>query len=80
MKLIWAERLAVNNPLRPLQQRLEMNWYYRRVKLEAEARILEIGCGRGAGAILIKDTAPKAVYRAPRSECMPITSDDIKKI
>ena len=56
MKLNWAERLAVNNPLRPLQQRLEINWYYRRVRLEAESRILEIGCGRGAGALLIKNT------------------------
>ncbi len=34
----------------------------------------------GAGAILIKDTLPKQVYRAPRSECMAITSDEIKKI
>jgi sugar O-acyltransferase (sialic acid O-acetyltransferase NeuD family) len=34
----------------------------------------------GAGAIIIKDTAPKQVYRAPRSECMAITSDEIKKI
>ncbi len=34
----------------------------------------------GAGAILIKDTQPKQVYRAPRSECLGITSDEIKKI
>ncbi len=34
----------------------------------------------GAGAILIKDTMPKQVYRAPRSECMAITSDELKKI
>jgi sugar O-acyltransferase (sialic acid O-acetyltransferase NeuD family) len=34
----------------------------------------------GAGAILIKDTLAKQVYRAPRSECMSITSDELKKI
>jgi len=54
MKLNWAERLAVNNPLRPLQQRLEINWYRRHVDLPKGARILEIGCGRGAGSYLIK--------------------------
>lgn len=56
MKLNWAERLAVNNPLRPVQQRLEINWYRRRVDLPKGARILEIGCGRGAGSYLIKRT------------------------
>lgn len=55
MKLNWAERVAVNNPLRPLQQRLEMNWYQKQVRLEPGARILEIGCGRGAGSLLIKE-------------------------
>lgn len=54
MKLNWAERLAVNNPLRPLQQRLEISWYKKNIKLESGSRILEIGCGRGAGSFLIK--------------------------
>jgi ubiquinone/menaquinone biosynthesis C-methylase UbiE len=53
VKLNWAERWAVNNPLRPLQQRLEMNWFVRRIRLGSGARILEVGCGRGAGARLI---------------------------
>ncbi len=56
MKLNWAERLAVNNPLRPLQQRLEISWYKRWVPIRMGALILEIGCGRGAGAYLIKKT------------------------
>jgi ubiquinone/menaquinone biosynthesis C-methylase UbiE len=55
MKLNWAERLAVNNPLRPLQQRLEITLLKRHLPLKSGLRILEIGCGRGAGARLIKD-------------------------
>ena len=63
MKLNWAERLAVNNPLRPLQQRLEINWYRRNVKLPPGGRILEIGCGRGAGAYLIKQAfSPGSIH------------------
>jgi ubiquinone/menaquinone biosynthesis C-methylase UbiE len=56
MKLNWAERWAVNNPLRVLQQRVEI----RRLKglrlLKPGSVALEIGCGRGAGAgILLKE-------------------------
>lgn len=63
MKLNWAERLAVNNPLRPLQQRLQISWYEKQVRLKPGARILEIGCGRGAGARLIKKSfCPDHIY------------------
>ena len=53
MKLNWAERWVVNNPLRVLQQRLEIRWLKRMMPLEQGATIMEIGCGRGAGAKLI---------------------------
>jgi ubiquinone/menaquinone biosynthesis C-methylase UbiE len=63
MKLNWAERLAVNNPIRPWQQRLEL-WLLRsHMPLEPGARILEVGCGRGAGARLINSRFhPSHVY------------------
>lgn len=53
MKLNWGERLAVNNPVRPLQQSLELRLLMKHLKIKPGARILEIGCGRGAGALLI---------------------------
>ena len=53
MKLNWAERWVVNNPLRVYQQRLEIFFLKKRIKLHPRALILEIGCGRGAGAALI---------------------------
>jgi ubiquinone/menaquinone biosynthesis C-methylase UbiE len=54
MKLNWGERLAVNNPLRPWQQRLETRWMKKRVRLKPGAVVVEVGCGRGAGAFIIK--------------------------
>lgn len=54
MKLNWGERLAVNNPLRPLQQRVELSLLKKSMPLKPGGTILEIGCGRGAGARLIK--------------------------
>jgi len=55
VKLNWAERWAVNNPLRPLQQRMEMAWFEKRAVIPPGSRILEVGCGRGAGARLIRE-------------------------
>lgn len=53
MKLNWAERWVVNNPLRAFQQRMEIGWFKRTMPLKPGKTILEIGCGRGAGAGLI---------------------------
>jgi len=53
MKLNWGERLAVNNPIRILQQQLEVYWLSGVMPLDPGGRILEIGCGRGVGAGLI---------------------------
>lgn len=64
MKLNRMERWAVNNPLRPLQQRLEIRWLTKRCGLAPGGRVLEVGCGRGAGSALIKETFEPAVIHA----------------
>jgi ubiquinone/menaquinone biosynthesis C-methylase UbiE len=74
MKLNWAERLAVNNPLRPLQQQLEIRWYKKNVELYPGSLILEIGCGRGAGSGLIKKE-----FRPRQIHAMDLDIDMIKK-
>jgi ubiquinone/menaquinone biosynthesis C-methylase UbiE len=53
MKLNWAERWVVNNPLRVFQQKIEIKWLKGMRPLKPGANILEVGCGRGAGANLI---------------------------
>jgi SAM-dependent methyltransferase len=55
VKINWAERLIVNNPGRVIIQRLIIKWIKRVIRIEPRARILEIGCGRGAGACLIQE-------------------------
>lgn len=63
MKLNWAERLAVNNPARIIEQRIEINAFYRMQPLSPGARMLEIGCGRGVGAqLLIKKFEPSVLH------------------
>ncbi len=53
MKLNWAERWVVNNPMRVFQQHIEVNWLRQMMPLKTGTTILEVGCGRGAGAKLI---------------------------
>jgi ubiquinone/menaquinone biosynthesis C-methylase UbiE len=53
MKLNWAERWVVNNPSRVFQQQIEIWLLKRMMPLAHGATILEVGCGRGAGAKLI---------------------------
>jgi ubiquinone/menaquinone biosynthesis C-methylase UbiE len=63
LKLNWAERLVVNNPLRVLEQRLEVRWFKSRISLRPGANILEVGCGRGAGAnLILKRFKPARLY------------------
>ena len=64
MKLNWAERWAVNNPSRPIQQGLEVRWMKRRRPLAPGSVVLEVGCGRGAGAALIRKEFQPAVLQA----------------
>jgi len=53
MKLNGVERLVVNNPLRLMEQHLITQWFQAMREPSTGGRILEIGCGRGAGARLI---------------------------
>jgi ubiquinone/menaquinone biosynthesis C-methylase UbiE len=55
MKLNWAERWVVNNPLRVLEQRYQVRWLHKALPLPHAATVLEVGCGRGAGAALIQE-------------------------
>ncbi len=55
MKLNWAERWVVNNPIRVLEQGFQVRWLKKVLELPPGGTILEVGCGRGAGAQLIRD-------------------------
>jgi ubiquinone/menaquinone biosynthesis C-methylase UbiE len=55
VKLNWAERLAVNNPVRVMIQRRIITWIKGVTRIDPQAFILEVGCGRGAGACLIQE-------------------------
>ena len=64
MKLNWAERLVVNNPVRVMIQRRIIKWIKGVTRIAPQARILEIGCGRGAGACLIQAEFQPAMLHA----------------
>jgi ubiquinone/menaquinone biosynthesis C-methylase UbiE len=53
MKLNWVERAVANNPFRAALQRGEIHLLKKKFQLKEGAKILEVGCGRGAGARLI---------------------------
>jgi ubiquinone/menaquinone biosynthesis C-methylase UbiE len=63
MKLNWAERWAVNNPSRVIQQKWEIGWLKRKAGFPPGGAFLEVGCGRGAGARLIyREFKPKVFH------------------
>jgi ubiquinone/menaquinone biosynthesis C-methylase UbiE len=64
MKLNWAERLVVNSLPRLLEQRLEIRWMAKKLSLKPDSVVLEVGCGRGAGAALILREFKPAVVHA----------------
>lgn len=55
MKLNWAERWVVNNPVRVLEQRILVQQLKKMRGLKPGSTVVEIGCGRGAGAALLLD-------------------------
>lgn len=72
MKLNWAERWVVNNPVRVFQQHMEIKWFQHMMPLNPGVTILEVGCGRGAGA--------KLIQRAFRPSQLYILDLDLKMI
>ena len=54
MKLNRLERWFVNSPVRHIKQNLVMQWFRGTVALKTGSTILEVGCGRGVGANLIR--------------------------
>jgi ubiquinone/menaquinone biosynthesis C-methylase UbiE len=56
MKLNWAERWVVNNIFRIFWQHMEIKWFKQAMPLMSGSVVLEVGCGRGAGAQLILRT------------------------
>lgn len=64
MKVNWAERLMVNSPIRLAVQHLIIRWIKSVTRIPPQARVLEIGCGRGAGACLIQDEFNPAMLHA----------------
>lgn len=72
MKLNWAERFVVNNPLRVLQQWIEIRWLEKVWPLKQGMFVLEVGCGRGAGARLIN-----AIFKPSVMFCLDL---DIRMI
>lgn len=55
--------LVVNNPLRIVEQRLEIGRLRAMRSFRQGATILEVGCGRGAGArLILKTFKPSRLY------------------
>ncbi len=74
MKLNWAERWVVNNPVRVIEQGFEIRWMKSVLPLAPGSTILEVGCGRGAGAGLVLDEFEPAVLHA-----MDLDADMIRR-
>ena len=64
MKLNWAERWVVNNPVRVFEQRMLVQRLKGMRDLDPGAVIVEIGCGRGAGAALLLEAFKPSLLHA----------------
>ena len=63
MKLNLIERLYVNSPIRLAAQYSEVHWFTKRRPMKAGSTVLEIGCGRGAGAgFILEKFKPDQLY------------------
>lgn len=74
MKLNWAERCVVNNPVRVGVQRILVRLLKKMLPLDPGRTLLEIGCGRGAGAAMVLEEFQPAVLHA-----MDLDIDMIRK-
>lgn len=60
MNVNFPERIWCNSPLRQMVQRREVGFWKSLRELPAGGRMLEIGCGNGAGALLLLEAfAPR---------------------
>ena len=64
MKINQAEWLIVNSPVRIMVQRGIIKWIDRVTAIQPGARVLEIGCGRGAGACMLLEKFNPALMHA----------------
>jgi ubiquinone/menaquinone biosynthesis C-methylase UbiE len=75
MRMRYIEKLAMNSPLRTwLLRRLEAPRVLGGLRLPEGCSCLEIGCGRGAGALLIA-----AAFSCARIVCVDIDPDMIRR-
>jgi ubiquinone/menaquinone biosynthesis C-methylase UbiE len=64
VKINQAEWLIVNSPVRIMVQRGIIKWIDRVTAIQPGARVLEIGCGRGAGACMLLEKFNPALMHA----------------
>jgi ubiquinone/menaquinone biosynthesis C-methylase UbiE len=71
MRLNWAERLVVNNPVRVAIQGHLIRWINKVAAIPPDSTCLEIGCGRGAGAsLLLQQFLPRRLFALDLDETM----------
>jgi ubiquinone/menaquinone biosynthesis C-methylase UbiE len=71
VRLNWAERWVVNNPLRAVVQGIEIRLLKEHMETGSRSRFLEIGCGRGAGArLILRDFAPETLIASDLDTAM----------
>ena len=64
MRLNWLGRATMNNPARSLGQYYTASWLERLGGRVEGGRVLEVGCGRGAGVKIILERFGAAVVEA----------------
>lgn len=72
MKLNWVEKLFINSPLRATMQRQEARLLQRMGGAVENGKVLEIGCGRGAGIEIVFD-----LFRPSYLEAFDVDRDQV---